>query len=132
MLVVCSGCNRHVREETCPFCGAPVDPRKVSARPLHHATRAALAFGTAATAVGVTLAGCAPALPYGTPAGGDEADSGRYDSDATAYGLHDTGVPEDDASPNGDASADATDAAVADADEDANADSDAGTDAADQ
>jgi hypothetical protein len=72
MLYVCNGCNRHVREETCPFCDAAVARRHPSVRARHHATRAALAFGTAATAVGVTLGGCLQAAD--TDAGDDAAD----------------------------------------------------------
>jgi hypothetical protein len=95
MLVVCAACNRHVREETCAFCGAIVDRREKSARPRHHATRAALAFGTAAaTAVGVTLAACsdsstAYAPPYGAHPLGD-ATTGTMDG-ATSPDANDSG-----------------------------------------
>ncbi|HEY1955180.1 MAG TPA: hypothetical protein VGH28_06195 [Polyangiaceae bacterium] len=45
-LVPCSRCNRHVREETCPFCGASIVEARSSA--LARASRAAI-FALAAT-----------------------------------------------------------------------------------
>jgi hypothetical protein len=57
-LVVCEGCNRHVREDTCPFCGARVDHgRAPKTRAIGHATRAMIAFGAAAATAGATSLG---------------------------------------------------------------------------
>jgi hypothetical protein len=94
MLVVCPACNRHVRDETCPFCGASIERREKPARPRGHGTRAAIAFGTAATAVGVTLAACSDssttnyAPPYGAHPLGD-ATTGTMDGSTT---MDDTGA----------------------------------------
>ena len=62
-LVVCGGCNRHVREDTCPFCGARVDrergDRGTTPRSIGHATRAMIAFGAAAaTASAASITAC--------------------------------------------------------------------------
>jgi hypothetical protein len=124
-MVVCPGCNRYVRDETCPFCGASIVRVAASARPRSHGTRAALAFGTAAaTAVGVTLAACsdsstAYAPPYGAHPIGDATTGMDVVAAMPAYGgmgvPPDSSVTNDDASATEEAGADATDEASADA-----------------
>jgi hypothetical protein len=108
MLIACSACARHVREEdaVCPFCCAvrappgPGAPRVFVAGRLRRA-----AFLT----LGVTVAGCSlepsgPVLAYGCPPPGcpGALDAGPEGGpDASTDGAADSGV---------DAGADATDA----------------------
>ena len=98
-MVICSGCNRHVRESVCPFCGATTH-QTAPARSAAHGSRAALALGVA-TAVTVTLAACSSSsTSNSTDAGPEAKDSGQDTSIVAAYGgpvFEDSGV---DASPS--------------------------------
>ena len=75
MLGVCASCKRHVREGTCPFCGAR---ERITAR-AHRIGRVFFAIGTGA-AIGSYACSAygAPSLPPGPYV----VDAGRDASDA--------------------------------------------------
>ena len=87
-LVVCTGCRRFVREDTCPFCGASVDIGASAARASPgNLTRGALAFG-AVSALGVAagvavLSSCGTAKTEVASDGGAQNDA-TFTADATA------------------------------------------------
>ena len=97
-LVVCAACSRHVREPTCPFCGAAV--ATAVAAPAPRVARAAL-LG----AVALVASACSSAVYGGPPIDGggpdattksDAAADAGPDAIATFYGGPpiDSGIPD--------------------------------------
>ena len=85
-LTLCTSCQRHVHDETCPFCGASVTISEAPRQP--RARRSRFAIYGAAAAVATACGGSAQP-PYGTPipdASADAADAGDS-APATFYGA---------------------------------------------
>ncbi len=120
-LAICSSCSRHVRETTCPFCGASIAPR--TSVTLARMSRIGL-VGAAAAAAATTIAACSSAEPmYGCVCPPPDASSDVQQGDAIATFY---GGPPIDASSFDSSKNDASDATVSDA-SDATV-NDAGTD----
>ncbi|NOU29322.1 MAG: hypothetical protein HOO96_15580, partial [Polyangiaceae bacterium] len=124
----CGGCRRHVRGDTCPFCGAAAAPPEESLAPTPHrlAWGARVATAAAAAAGGAFAAYASGCAVYGAPEGPvrPEDASGTLFGDA-AQEVDDGGVRDADA----DAGSNqvlcpplATDAGIADADASASSD----------
>ncbi len=99
-LAVCSSCLRHVRESTCPFCGAHVAHATTVTLP--RAARIAL-VGAAAVSAAVACSSTTSPQPLYGAAMPDSSIDAHEDAIATFYG----GVPID-ATPPEDATTDAT------------------------
>ncbi len=78
-LHVCSGCDRHVRESVCPFCGAGVERGPLASVPV--VARAVLVAGIASAAVAAT-ASCFGA--YGGPPPGTVPENAQPDAATSA------------------------------------------------
>ena len=94
-LRLCASCNRHVRESSCPFCGATESlPLPV---PHSRSSRAAMVFGTATM---VTAIACGGTVETGDSGTGPSPTPTTTNSTAPVYGAPvDASPPPKDASP---------------------------------
>ncbi len=78
-LHVCGGCDRHVRESVCPFCGAAVERGPLASVPV--VARAILVAGIARAAVAATAScfGAYGGPPPDLPSNNAQPDAGTKD-----------------------------------------------------